>query len=157
MSFHLEDMSKLRIPLLLVAAGCSLFSSGELNLCCRRGHSHAYVWCTSLSVISQSVNDCTATVQITGAQSDPNDLAIPLGIVCIECVVNGAVVTGDTTFLLQGGLIPVDKATAEGGILVVSDTSVTFNASPAKVLRCVNGGNLREASVSLDGKCVDSS
>ena len=108
------------------------------------------------SVISQSVSDCTATVQITGAQSDPNDLAIPLGTVCIECVVNGAVVTG-ATFLLQGGLIPADQATAVGGILVVFDTSVTFSASPAKVLRCINGANVREASVSLDGTCVASS
>ena len=111
----------------------------------------------SLSVISQSVSDCTATVQITGAQSDPNDLAIPLGIVCIECVVNEAVVTGSTTFLLQGALITDGEATADGGILVVSDTSVTFNASPAKVLRCINGANVREASVSLDGTCVASS
>ena len=96
-------------------------------------------------------------MQITGAQSDPNDLAIPLGIVCIECVVNGAVVTGDTNFRLQGRLIPVDEATAVGGILVVFDTSVTFSASPAKVLRCINGPNVREASVSLDGTCVASS
>ena len=116
-----------------------------------------YILVFSLSVISQSVNDCTATVQITGAQSDPNDLAIPLGIVCIECVVNGAVVTGSTNFLLQGALIPADQAMAVGGTLVVFDTSVTFNASPAKVLRCINGPNMREASVSLDGTCVASS
>ena len=113
----------------------------------------------SLSVISQSVNDCTATVQITGAQSDPNDLAIPLGIVCFQCVVNGAVVTGPTIFLLvqQGVLVPADEATAFEGTLVVFDTSVTFSASPAEVLRCSNGPIARDASVSLDGTCVASS
>ena len=110
----------------------------------------------SLSVISQSVNNCTATVQITGAQSDPNGLAIPLGIVCFQCVVNGAVVTGTTTFL-QGGLIPADQAMAFEGTLVVFDTNVTFSASPAKVLRCSNGPEARDASVSLDGTCVASS
>ena len=93
-------------------------------------------------------------MQITGAQSDPNDLAIPLGIVCFQCVVNGAVVTGATTFRFQGTLIPADEATAFEGTLVVFDTSVTFSASPSKVLRCINGVIVREASVSLDGTCV---
>ncbi|CAI8033380.1 hypothetical protein GBAR_LOCUS18827, partial [Geodia barretti] len=48
--------------LLAVLAGCSMF----------RG------------ALSQSVDDCTATVQIVGTT---NQIDIPLGTVCVECVV----------------------------------------------------------------------
>ncbi|CAI8025156.1 hypothetical protein GBAR_LOCUS14558, partial [Geodia barretti] len=113
-------------PLLFFAAGCSLFSSA----------------------ISQSVDDCTATVQIVGTTSAPNQIDIPLGTVCVQCVVNGVVDTATTTFLI--GNSPI-QGVVDNGVLVVDDTSMTFQASPALTLRCVSGsGGVRQASVYLD-------
>ncbi|CAI8034959.1 hypothetical protein GBAR_LOCUS19631, partial [Geodia barretti] len=78
-----------------------------------------------LSALSQSVEDCTATVHIVGTTQAPNQIDIPLGTVCVECVVNGEVDTSTTTFLI--GNSPITSL--DGGVLVV-DTSMTFQASP---------------------------
>ncbi|CAI8043908.1 hypothetical protein GBAR_LOCUS24383 [Geodia barretti] len=104
---------------------------------------------TSVEVVviflSQSVDDCTATVQIVGTTSAPNQIDIPLGTVCVECVVNGAVVAA--TF--QIGNSPIHKP-GNGGVLVVDDTSMTFEASPSLILRCFSGSDVRQTSVFLD-------
>ncbi|CAI8049453.1 hypothetical protein GBAR_LOCUS27223 [Geodia barretti] len=72
---------------------------------------------------------------------------IPLGTVCVECVVDGVVDTATTTFLI--GNSPITSL--DGGVLVVDDTSMTFQASTALTLRCVSGsGAVRQASVFLD-------
>ena len=95
------------------------------------------------------MDDCTATVQIVGTTSNPNQIDIPLGTVCVQCVVNGAVDTATTTFLI--GNSPI-QGVVDNGVLVVDDTSMTFQASPAPTLRCVSGsGDVRQASVYLDG------
>ena len=100
-----------------------------------------------LSALSQSVEDCTATVHIVGTTQVPNQIDIPLGTVCVECVVNGEVDTSTTTFLI--GNSPITSL--DGGVLVV-DTSMTFQASPDLTLRCVSGSEaVRQASVFLDG------
>ena len=75
---------------------------------------------------------------------------MPLGTVCIECVVNGAVVT-DATFTIVNSPIPSDQGRVVGGVQVVDDTDVTFDAFPAKTLRCNSGGQTRAASVFLYG------
>ncbi|CAI8052043.1 Hemicentin-2 [Geodia barretti] len=94
--------------------------------------------------LSQSVDDCTATVQIVGTT---NQIDIPLGTVCVECVVNGEVVTDPTTTFLIGNS-PITSL--DGGVLVIDDTSMTFQASPALILRCSSSGDVRQASVFLD-------
>ena len=101
------------------------------------------------SALSQSVDDCIATVQIVGTLQDPNQIDIPLGTVCVVCVVKGEVDTATTTFLIGNSSI---QGVADNGVLVVDDTSMTFQASPALTLRCVSGsGAVRQASVYLDG------
>ena len=95
------------------------------------------------------MDDCTDTVQIVGTTQAPNQIDIPLGTVCVECVVNGEVVSDPTTTFLIGNS-PITSL--DGGVLVVDDTSMTFQASPALTLRCVSGsGAVRQASVYLDG------
>ena len=95
------------------------------------------------------MDDCTATVQIVGTTSAPNQIDIPLGTVCVECVVNGEVVT-DPTPSFPIGNSPITSL--DGGVLVVDDTSMTFQASPAMTLQCVSGSEaVRQASVFLDG------
>ena len=101
------------------------------------------------SALSQSVDDCTATVQIVGTTSNPNQIDIPLGTVCVQCVVNGVVDTATTTFLIGNSSI---QGVVDNGVLVVDDASMTFQASPALTLRCVSGSvDVRQASVYLDG------
>ena len=95
------------------------------------------------------MDDCTATVQIVGTTSAPNQIDIPLGTVCVECVVNGAVVTA--TFQIGNSPIPPSQGTLMGGVLVVYDTNVTFRASPSLTLRCFSGSDVGQASVFLDG------
>ncbi|CAI8041763.1 Hemicentin-2 [Geodia barretti] len=103
---------------------------------------------SSVAALSQSVDDCTDTVQIVGTTQAPNQIDIPLGTVCVECVVNGEVVSDPTTTFLIGNS-PITSL--DGGVLVVDDTSMTFQASPALTLRCVSGsGAVRQASVYLD-------
>ena len=93
------------------------------------------------------MDDCTATVQIVGTTQTPNQIDIPLGTVCVECVVNGEVDTSTTTFLIGNS-----PTTSMDGVLVVYDSSIMFQASPALTLWCVSGsGAVREASVYLDG------
>ncbi|CAI8037259.1 hypothetical protein GBAR_LOCUS20824, partial [Geodia barretti] len=100
-------------------------------------------FCSQL--LSQSVDDCTATVQIVGTTSAPNQIDIPLGTVCVECVVDGVV---DASFLIGNSPFPPSQGTLMGGVLVVYDTSVTFPASPALTLRCNrSSGGVRQASV----------
>ena len=155
-------------PLLFFAAGCSLLSSGELRDASGRQLSaiasldfqaplnptkYSYIIIPIklrfFPAISQSVDDCTATVQIVGTTSAPNQIDIPLGTVCVQCVVNGAVDTATTTFLI--GNSPI-QGVVDNGVMVVDDTSMTFQASPALTLRCVSGsGGVRQASVYLDG------
>ena len=103
------------------------------------------------SALSQSVDDCTATVQIVGTSQAPNQIDIPLGTVCVECVVNGEVDTSTTTFLIGNSPIPLSQGTLMGGVLVVCDTSVAFQASPALTLRYVSDSDVRQASVYWDG------
>ena len=98
------------------------------------------------------MDDCTATVQIVGTVSAPNQIDIPLGTVCVECVVDGVVDTATTTFLIGNSPIPSSQGMLVGGVLVVDDTSMTFQASPAMTLQCVSGSEaVRQASVFLDG------
>ena len=75
---------------------------------------------------------------------------MPLGTICIECVVNGAVVT-DATFTIRNSPIPSDQGRVVGGVQVVDDTDVTFNTFPATNIRCISGGLTRAASVFLYG------
>ena len=94
------------------------------------------------------MGDCTATVQIVGTTST-NQIDIPLGTVCVECVVDEEVVTDPAPSFLIGNS-PITSL--DGGVLVVDDTSMTFRASPSLTLRCVSGsGDVRQASVYLDG------
>ena len=98
------------------------------------------------------MDDCTATVQIASTTLAPNEIDIPLGTVCVECVVNGEVDTSTTTFLIGNSPFASSQGMLMGGVLVVYDTSITFQASPALTLRCVPGsGAARHASVFLDG------
>ena len=95
------------------------------------------------------MDDCIATVQIVGTAQAPNQIDIPLGTVCVECVVNGQVDTSTTTFLI--GNSPI-QGVVDNGVLVIDDTNMTFQASPALTLQCVSGsGAVRQASVYLDG------
>ena len=92
------------------------------------------------------MDDCIATVQIVGTT---NQIDIPLGTVCVECVLNGEVVTA--TFQIGNSPIPPSEGTLMGGVLVVYDTNVTFRASPSLILRCFSGSDVGQASVFLDG------
>ena len=94
-----------------------------------------------LSALSQN---CIETFQITGTVANPTILNVPLGTVCIECVVNGAVAT-DAVFTILNTPVPSDQ-----GVYVVDNTD-TFNADTATILRCSSGEQLLQASVLLEG------
>ena len=107
--------------------------------------------CFFLSALSQlGPGDCIGMFQITGLLVFPNVLNVPLETVCIECVINGAVVT-DVTFTIGNSPIPSVEGRVVGGVQVVDDTDVTFDAFPATTLRCNSSGLTRAASVFLHG------
>ena len=60
------------------------------------------------------MDDCTATVQIVGTTLAPNQIDVPLGTVCVECVVNGEVDTSTTTFLIGKLTIRIKPGNADG-------------------------------------------
>ena len=78
-----------------------------------------------------------------------NELNVPPGTVCFECVVNG-IVDHNATFEIDNNLpTEEDGMTVVYGVLVVFNTSATFYPSTEKIVQCSN--NEIQSSVYLEG------
>ena len=97
-----------------------------------------------LSALSQDPEDCIVTVELGKL------LNVPLGRVCIKCVINGTIAT-DAIFQFDNSPIPSDKGEVIDGILVVFDTGALFHPSIALTVRCLSGMQQNQSSVFLEG------
>lgn len=81
-----------------------------------------------LSVLSQCPDACIDTVQLG------MDLSVPLGIVCIQCVVGGTI-DPDATFELQNSPIAEEEGKNFNGVLVIFDTGAIFHSTIPMIMR----------------------
>ena len=101
--------------------------------------------CLSLcTALSQTPEDCIATFDTAMPFAF---ISVPVGTVCIECIIGGSPATG-ASFLLDNDS---DKAVTVDGVLIIFNTSNVFHPSVTTNVRCTDGSTPVQIFVILDG------
>ena len=74
-------------------------------------------------------------------------ISVPVGTVCIECIIGGSIATG-ASFQINNANIDSDKAVTVDGVLIIFNTSNVFHPSVTTNVRCTGGSS---TIVILDG------
>ena len=76
-------------------------------------------------------------------------VSVPVGTVCIECIIGGSAATG-ASFQIENANIDPDKAITVDGVLVIFNTSNVFHPSDTTNVKCTGGSSVT-IFVILDG------